>query len=208
MKNEKLCFLMLALLLALPAFARSAAPQDVKSSVTTAPQQQAPEAIPALPAHKSKTAPAGEEDRIAREVRHELVMQPYYTLWDWLAFRVNGSTVELLGDVHSLGLKRDAVNSVKHIEGVEKVIDHINELPPSPMDDRIRRQVARAIFNSGSLSRYSWSAVPSIHIIVRGGHVRLEGIVDSKGDKDLANIRANGVAGVFEVVNNLQVVKD
>ena len=164
-------------------------------------------ALPALPIHKPKNAPVSEEDRLTREVRHELVMQPYYTIWDWLAFRVNGRTVELLGDAYSNGLKGDAVSSVKHIEGVENVIDHINELPPSPMDDRIRHQVARAIFNWGGLSRYSWSAVPSIHIIVKGGRVRLEGVVDSQQDKDAAGIRANGVSGVFQVTNNLLVVK-
>jgi hyperosmotically inducible protein len=208
MKNEKLCFLLLALSLALPAFASSAAPQDAKTSVATAPQGQNADAIPALPAHKSKAVPADEEDRISREVRHELVMQPYYTLWDWLAYRVNGTTVELLGDALNPSLSNDAANSVKHIEGVEKVINHINQLPPSPMDDRIRQEVARAIFSFGSLSRYSWSAVPSIHIIVQGGHVRLEGIVDSKEDKDAAYIRANGVPGTFQVVNNLRVVKN
>jgi osmotically-inducible protein OsmY len=76
------------------------------------------------------------------------------------------------------------------------------------MDDRIRREVARAIFHWGGLSRYSLSAVPSIHIIVSGGRVRLEGVVDSQPDKDAANIRANGVFGVFQVTNNLRVVKD
>ena len=96
-------------------------------------------------------------------------MQPYYTIWDWLAFRVHGSTVELLGLVHSVGLKRDAVNTVKRIEGVNKVIDNIKQLAPSPMDDRIRKQVARAIFSWDGLSRYSWTAVPSIHIIVDSG---------------------------------------
>jgi hyperosmotically inducible protein len=207
MKNGKLYLLVLAMSLALPGFARAAAPQDAKSSVSTTPQEQGSDAIPALPARKNKTAPASEEDRISREVRHELVMQPYYTLWDWLAFRVSGSTVELVGDVNSIGLKRDAVNSVKRIEGVEKVVDHINQLPPSPMDDRIRHQVARAIFSFGALSRYSWSAVPSIHIIVGAGRVRLEGIVDNQGDKDAAGIRANGVSGVFQVTNNLRVVK-
>jgi len=208
MKNGKLSLLVIALSLAVPAFARSAAPQDAKASVAVAPQEQGSDAIPALPARKNKTAPANQEDRIAREVRHELVMQPYYTLWDWLAFRVNGTTVELLGDTNSLGLKSDAVSSVKHIEGVEKVIDHINQLPPSSMDDRIRHQVAHAIFNWGGLSRYSWAAVPSIHINVNGSRVRLEGIVDSKQDRDAAGIRANGVSGVFEVTNNLRVVKD
>jgi hyperosmotically inducible periplasmic protein len=208
MRNRKLYLLAFALLLALPVMAGSAAPQSDKAAAAASAQGQNLDAIPALPAHKPKNAPASDEDRISREVRHELVMQPYYTLWDWLAFRVNGGTVELLGDANSNGLKSDAVNSVKHIEGVEKVIDHINQLPPSSMDDGTRHQVARAIFNWGGLSRYSWSAVPSIHIIVNSGRVRLEGIVDSKQDKDAAGLRANTVPGVFEVTNNLRVVKD
>jgi hyperosmotically inducible periplasmic protein len=208
MRNGKLYLLTFALLLASPVIARSATPQSDKAPAGAAAQAQSQDAIPALPAHKPKNAPASEEDRISREVRHELVMQPYYAIWDWLAFRVNGGTVELVGDVYSNGLKRDAVNSVKHIEGVEKVIDHINQLPPSPMDDRIRHEVARSIFNWGGLSRYSWSAVPSIHIIVSGGRVRLEGIVDSQQDKDAAGLRANGVSGVFQVTNELRVVKD
>jgi hyperosmotically inducible protein len=207
MKNRKLCLLALALSLAVPVLARSAAPQDSKASVATAPQEKGSDAIPALPAAKAKTAPATDEDRISREVRHELVMQPYYTLWDWLAYRVNGNTVELVGDVVNPSLQSDAVNSVKHIEGVGKVIDHINTLPPSDMDNRIRQEVARSIFSFGGLSRYSWSAVPSIHIIVKGGHVRLEGIVDTKEDKDAAGIRANSVPGTFQITNNLRVIK-
>jgi hyperosmotically inducible protein len=207
MKNGKLYLLSFALLLASPVFAQSAAQQNDQTPPTAMAQGQVTNALPALPIHKPKNAPVSEEDRLTREVRHELVMQPYYTIWDWLAFRVNGRTVELLGDAYSNGLKGDAVSSVKHIEGVENVIDHINELPPSPMDDRIRHQVARAIFNWGVLSRYSWSAVPSIHIIVKGGRVRLEGVVDSQQDKDAAGIRANGVSGVFQVTNNLLVVR-
>lgn len=208
MKNGKLYLLAFALLLAMPVVAGTGAPQTAKNLDAALPPEQNMDAIPALPAHKSKNAPVNEEDRITREVRHELIVQPYYTIWDWLAFRVNGNTVELLGDANSLGLKADAVNSVKHIEGVEKVIDHINQLPPSPMDDGVRHQVARAIFSWGALSRYSWSAVPSIHIVVSGGRVRLEGIVDSKQDKDAAGLRANTVGDVFEVTNNLRVVKN
>jgi hyperosmotically inducible periplasmic protein len=210
MKNGKQYFLTLALSLALPLFGGTAAAQQndkAQAAVAAQMQTQNSDAIPALPVRKSKTAPVNEEDRISREVRHELVMQPYYTLWDWLAFRVNGNTVELLGDVNSNGLKSDAVNTVKRIEGVEKVIDHINQLPPSPMDDRIRREVAHAIFNFADLSRYSWSAVPSIHIVVSTGRVRLEGVVDSEQDKNLAGMRANTVPGVFQVTNNLRVVK-
>jgi len=207
MKNVRFCLLVLALPLAMPVFARSASPQDSKAPVAIPSQEKGSDAIPALPAAKAKTAPATDEDRISREVRHELVMQPYYTLWDWLAYRVNGNTVELVGDVVNPSLQSDAVNSVKHIEGVGKVIDHISTLPPSDMDNRIRQEVARSIFSFGGLSRYSWSAVPSIHIIVKGGHVRLEGIVDTKEDKDAAGIRANSVPGTFQITNNLRVIK-
>jgi hyperosmotically inducible protein len=205
MQSRKPYILLCALVLALPV--RSSAQQSNLAPTADAPAPTQ-EAIPALPVHKPKNAPVNEEDRITREVRHELVMQPYYTIWDWLAFRVNGSTVELVGDAYSVGLKRDVLNSVKHIEGVETVIDHINQLPPSPMDDRIRHRVARAIFNWDGLSRYTWSAVSSIHIIASGGRVKLEGIVDSQPDKDAAGIRANGVSGVFQVTNNLRVVKN
>jgi hyperosmotically inducible protein len=204
MKNPVPYLLAFALLMATPVFANAQKTESVPSAAAPASET---EAIPALPIHKPKNAPVSEEDRITREVRHELVLQPYYTIWDWLAFRVDGSTVELLGDANSPGLRRDAVNSVKHIEGVEKVIDHINDLPPSPMDDRTRQQVARAIFSFAGLSRYSWSAVPSIHIIVKGGRVRLEGVVDNQQDKDLAGLRANQVPDVFQVTNNLHVVK-
>jgi hyperosmotically inducible periplasmic protein len=113
----------------------------------------------------------------------------------------------LLGDVINPTLKTDAEKAVKNIEGVEQVINHINILPPSPMDDRIRQQVARAVFGADGLSRYGWEAAPSIHIIVNGGHVKLTGVVGNEGDKNLAGIRANGVPGVFSVENNLVVSK-
>ncbi len=207
MKNGTLCLLAFALLLGSPLLARGTPQQTNATPAASAAPAQNQDVIPALPAHRPRNATASEEARITREVRRALISQPSYTIWDWLAFRVDGSTVELLGDVNSLGLKSDAVDSVKHIEGVEKVIDHIKQLPPSPMDNRIRHQVARAIFRWGGLERYSWPAVPSIHIIVNGGHVRLEGIVDSQADKDAAGMCANGVPGVFHVTNDLRVVK-
>ncbi len=190
-----------ALALALPlAAAPNSAPQS-SNAVVVAPGDY----IPAMPAKKIKTPPASEDERIARAVRHELVSQPYYGMWDWLAFRVNNGTVELVGETRALGLRRDAVNSVKRIEGVKQVVDRITELPPSAMDDEIRHRVARAIFEWGGLSRYSWSAAPGIHIIVNSGRVTLEGVVDSQSDKDAAFIRANGVSGIFQVTNNLRV---
>jgi osmotically-inducible protein OsmY len=167
-----------------------------------------PEAIPALPASEYKSAPASEEERIARKVRHLLVMRPSYSIWDWLAFRVNGNTVELLGDVYSAGLKHDAINAVREIEGVGRVLDRMHLLPPSPVDDRIRHEVADSIYSAGPLSRYSWSAMPSIHIIVSGGQVRLEGVVDNQPDKDAAALCAKKVSGVLQVTNNLRIEQD
>jgi hyperosmotically inducible protein len=164
------------------------------------------ESIPVIPGIEI-TGPNRGETRIAREVRHELLMLPYYTLFDDLRYRVNGSTVDLLGDVVNPTLKGDAEAAVKKIEGVEKVNNQINILPPSPVDDRIRQQAARAIFSYDGLSRYGWEAAPSIHIIVKGGRITLMGIVDSEADKNAAGIRANGVPGVFSVQNNLVVAK-
>src|SRR5262245_56020305 len=145
------------------------------------------------------------QERISREVRHELVMLPQLTIFDNLAYQVNGDTVTLTGQVRNAVLKDAAEKSVKNIEGVEKVNNNIEILPASPGDDRIRLQVARAIFSDDRLFRYSMGAVPPIHIIVSGGHVKLEGIVDSQADKDTAGIRANSVPGIFSVENNLRV---
>lgn len=146
------------------------------------------------------------ENRIAREVRHQLVMLPYYGVFDDLAFKVEGSTVTLLGAVVRPTLKSDAENVVKRIEGVTQVVNEIKVLPPSPMDDRIRRAVYRAIYGDPALStRYGFRALPSIHIIVDNGHVILEGVVANEMDKNLCNLRANGVPNVFSVTNELQV---
>ena len=146
------------------------------------------------------------EQRIVKEVRHELVMLPYYSLFDDLEYSVNGDTVTLLGSVVNPTLKKDAENVVKRIEGVNKVNNQIKVLPPSPMDDRIREQVARAISRQGSLYRYFMGAVPSIHIIVDSGHVTLKGVVDNEADNTQAKLAANQVPGVFSVKDELQVL--
>jgi len=146
-------------------------------------------------------------DRIAKEVRHELVMLPYYNVFDNLAFKVDGSTVTLLGQVSRPTLKSDAENVVKRVEGVEKVVNNIEVLPTSPNDDRIRIAVYRAIFGQAGLQRYGFQSVPPIHIIVNNGNVTLEGVVAIEADKNLAGIQANGVPGVFSVKNNLRVEK-
>jgi len=147
-------------------------------------------------------------ERLEREVRHELVMLPFYGVFDNFAFKVDGYKVTLLGQVTRPTLKADAERVVKGIEGVESVDNQIEVLPLSPNDDRIRLAVYRAIYRHTALNRYALMAVPSIHIIVRNGNVTLEGAVAREADKNIANIRANSVHGVFSVTNNLRVDKE
>jgi hyperosmotically inducible periplasmic protein len=151
---------------------------------------------------------AKSQERIVKEVRHELLMLPYFGVFDNIAFKVDGYNVTLRGQVVRPSLKSDAENVVKHIEGVEKVDNQIEVLPPSPMDDRIRQRLFRAIYQYSPLQKYELGVQKPIRIIVKNGHVTLEGVVDNDGDKNLAGIRANGVSGTFSVINNLQVVKD
>lgn len=158
-------------------------------------------------AAQGATGPQRMHDRISREVYHELVMLPQLTIFDNLQYKVDGSQVTLTGQVRDAILKDSAEKTVKHIEGVESVNNQIEILPASGNDDRIRREVARALFNDERLFRYSMGSVPPIHIIVKNGHVTLEGVVNSQADKDAANLRANGVPGVFSVENHLQVQK-
>jgi hyperosmotically inducible periplasmic protein len=158
-------------------------------------------------AHSDPYLPgAPDEGRIAQQVRHQLLMLPYYGVFDDLGFTVNGGTVTLYGQVTRPTLKSDAGNVVKRIEGVASVANDIEVLPLSPEDDRIRRAAFRAIYGDSALStRYGFRALPSIHILVKNGHLRLEGVVANEGDKNIAGIRANGVHGAFSVENDLKV---
>jgi hyperosmotically inducible protein len=146
-------------------------------------------------------------ERIKKEVRHELVMLPYLDVFDNLAYKVDGYTVALFGQVTNPTVKSDAENAVKKIEGVEKVENQIEVLPVSPMDDNLRRRLFRAIYGYAPMQKYALPTIKPIRIIVKNGHVTLEGVVDSQEDKNIANIRANGVSGVFSVTNNLVVAK-
>jgi hyperosmotically inducible protein len=145
------------------------------------------------------------QDRIVREVRHELLMLPYFGVFDYIAFKVDGGTVVLLGQVVRPSLKSDAENAIKRIEGVERIDNQIEVLPPSPMDDRIRLRLFRAIYQFPGMQKYALGVQKPIRIIVKNGRVTLEGVVDSEADKNLAGIRAKSVSGTFEVINNLQV---
>ena len=165
----------------------------IAATTDEASQQSAPSASARL------------EQRLSSEVRHELNMIPQFTVFDNLAYRVDGGTVTLLGQVRDAIVKDSAEARVKHLEGVERVDNKIEILPASFNDDRIRGRVARAVFNDPRLFNYGIQPVPPIHIIVKNGHVNLVGVVRTQADKDDAFIRANGVSGVFSVENNLQV---
>lgn len=146
-------------------------------------------------------------ERIQREVRHELLMLPYVTVFDNLAYEVRGYEVILHGQVTRPVLKSDAENAVKRVEGVEKVDNQIEVLPTSSMDDQLRRRLYRAIYGYPPLQKYSLGVQQPIRIIVKNGHVTLAGVVDNEADKNAAGIRANSVPGIFSVTNDLQVVK-
>ena len=159
-------------------------------------------------ANASSAAKAHYGDWLTQEVHHQLVLLPFYSVFDNLAYKVDGSEVTLLGQVTLPTVKIDAENAVKSIEGVTKVVNDIEVLPVSPMDDQIRRAEFRAIYGEPALQRYAFGPVPPIHIIVKGGHVTLEGVVANQADRELVYMRANGVPGVFSVTNNLRVESD
>jgi len=159
-------------------------------------------------AEPTVSVPGAGQDRVAREVRHELVALPYYGVFDNLLYSVDGGSVILSGQVTRPALKSDAGNVVKRIEGVTSVDNQIEVLPPSSMDDGIRMAAYRNIFGKPGLDRYAMQAIPPIHIIVANGKVTLEGVVASEGDRNQAGIYANTVKGVFSVTNNLRVEGD
>jgi hyperosmotically inducible protein len=144
---------------------------------------------------------------LASQVRHELVMLPYYNVFDDLNYSIENGVVTLSGDVTQPVVRNDAERSVKHLAGVTQVVNNIRVLPLSSFDNRIRLAEYRSIYGFGGLYRYGLGTQPSIHIIVDNGHVTLIGVVDNEADKNIANIRANTVPGVFSVTNNLRVAE-
>jgi hyperosmotically inducible protein len=153
---------------------------------------------------------AADRDYLVKEIRKELVTLPFFGVFDWLEGKVEpDGTVYLAGQVTRPTLKKDAQRRVEKVEGVDRVINQIEVLPLSPNDDRLRRAVFIELFNRNSpLFRYGQQPIPSIHIIVSRGKLVLKGVVANKGDSDIANIRARGVPGLFEVRNDLKIERD
>jgi hyperosmotically inducible protein len=155
--------------------------------------------------HDSANVPRTDAE-IAKSVRHEILMYPNYTIWDDISFRVDNGSVELLGAVNQPFKKQDLGRLVQRVPGVASVTNELRVLPLSPNDDRLRLQVARAIYRDPALSRYGMQAVPPIHIIVENGHVTLDGIVNNQLEKQVAGMRASSAGLSFgPVINNLRV---
>lgn len=182
------------------------------------------------------------ESELIEKIRKELVTLPYYGCFDFLTFKLEGTTVTLGGYAMRPTLKEDAANELKGIERISKIENTIEVLPLSPSDDKIRWSTFRSIYRDPSLSRYipggglsngqfsrrrggaffggpfeNWNMPAGtteplgsypIHIIVKNGNVILVGIVDNKADSDRANLLANGVSGVFNVKNLIEVDRD
>lgn len=144
---------------------------------------------------------------LSKEVRHELVMLPFLDVFDNLTYSVDGAAVVLGGQVTKPILRSTAEKAVKSLPGVETVDNRIEVLPVSFHDDRLRKNLYRAIYGYPALNRYALSILKPICIIVSNGHATLEGVVDNQMDKNLVGMRANGVHGPFSVTNNLQVEK-
>jgi len=156
-------------------------------------------------AQGDKKFSAKAQERITKEVRHQILMLPDFGTFDNIAFKLDGYDVVLLGQVTRPLLKSEAERVVKKIEGVERVDNRIEVLPPSGNDDRIRRDVFNAIYRYAPLQHYGVGSNRPIRIIVNHGNVTLEGVVDRESDKNMAGSQANGVPGVFSVKNNLVV---
>jgi hyperosmotically inducible periplasmic protein len=162
-----------------------------------------------LPAQVFAQGPAN-ESQLAQQVRHALLMLPYYSIFDDLSFSLNGSVVTLQGACPPetpWDIQSDAAAAVKRVKGVTQVVNNIKLLPLSQLDWQVRRAEQRAIYGDPEIgTRYGHQALPPIHIIVDNGHVTLTGVVDNEMDDTLIRTRANTVPNVFSVTDKLVVL--
>jgi len=168
-------------------------------------------AVPSLPAQPTSSPQSQKTEEkypsaLSREIHHQILMLPFYSVFDFVTFTLQNNKVTLSGQVLRHSLKDQAEAAVKSLEGVDSVVNNIEVLPVFPPDDDLRRAIYRAVYEDPALARYGIPAVPGIHIIVKNGNVVLEGCVDSLSDKNLAALRAGTVANVLGVKNNLVVL--
>ena len=148
-----------------------------------------------------------DEHQMLRAARHEIVMYYAYGIFDNVSLEANGGTLTVSGQVTLPFKKTDMGRLLERVKGVAEVQNNLEVLPVSSFDDRLRLQVARAIYGDPFFIHYADQALPPIHIIVKNGNVTLEGVVASAMDKTKANMAALGAGLSFSVVDNLRVVK-
>jgi hyperosmotically inducible periplasmic protein len=158
-----------------------------------------------VPANPARPATDNAATSLSREIHHQILVLPFYSVFDSINFSLEGHKVTLTGQVLRRTLKENAEGAVKSIEGVKVVVNQIEVLPTSPADDDTRRAVYRALYEDSTLQRYAVQNVPPVHIVVKNGGVTLEGSVDSAADKNLAGARAGSVPNTSGVKNNLVV---
>jgi osmotically-inducible protein OsmY len=151
---------------------------------------------------------SGDASAIGKQVEKKILRLPYYEVYDYIGYTVDGGTVTLTGKVKNGINKNSAKSAVERIPGITNVINHIEILPPSRFDDDIRRGLYARLSNTGGLSGYLWPTNPDVRLIVENGHITLEGMVRNRGDYDAMNIIARGVPGSFSVTNNLEIEKE
>lgn len=183
------------------AMAQTSQPPSSSQTVQTQPDNTAPGQI------QSQDLSPETQMELVKKIRHAILMLPYYGVFDTLGFRLQGRTVILEGQVLRSSLKPDAQKAVEKIEGVDKVVNSIEVLPPGPIDMSIRRQVQAAIYEYPPFLKYSNQPIPPIRIIVKNARVTLVGVVDTETDKNLCTMRVNQVSDVLSATNNLQVIK-
>ncbi len=158
-----------------------------------------------IPAEADHTASGKSNRELTDSVRHVILMLPYYSVFDRLTYAIENNTVVLTGKVHRALLKSEAENAVRAIEEVAEVVNKIEILPLSRMDDSIRLRTYYAIFSNPGFERYAIQVHSPIRIIVQNGHITLDGIVSTQFDKTLAEMAARNVPMAFSVTNNLTV---
>ena len=164
--------------------------------------------LSSVPLAAANTNPGSTSEQVlASQVRSALLKLPYYSVFDNLNFAISGKNVTLSGDVTRPWLKTQAEKAVKNVPGVENVNSAVNVLPLSSFDDRLRLALLNTIYGQTALNKYA-HINPPIRIIVNNGNVTLEGVVLNEGDRNIAFIQANGVAGVFHVENKLKLEKE
>ncbi len=166
-------------------------------AVAATGQQAGPPQIPGVP-----------NDTIAKKVRHEIVMYPHYSIFDDIKFRVDQGKVELVGAVTQPYKKADLGKIIQKVPGVTTVTNDLKVLPLSNMDERLRMQIARAIYRDPNLSTLAFQSLPPIHIIVDDGHVTLEGVVNTELQKQVAGMRAGSTGLSFGPITNNLVVEN